>query len=270
MTEFTPLLIQSTATELIAPAETNPGRTTFRATTTAEGSGWVGLARLAPGASWEEFRGHLRDMVSDDQERIVKGTAGLDAIATLRGGAVIHPDLPAEYTVDLAEGRYVFFEYPDAVSAERPRHRFLAVRGPRRDMPEREPAGTVRAVRADDGAPRFEITGTPTAGRPLAFVNAMSRPQCVEAVLFPLPEDTGEDELTAYFARFVDGSPEWPDNPPFDLSRGRGCLPLSSGQQAVMDLPGEPGRYVVANWLKDAADGVRLVKRGQYVIVELA
>ncbi|MDQ3790474.1 MAG: hypothetical protein M3422_24970 [Actinomycetota bacterium] len=270
MTEFTPLLIQSTATELIAPAETNPGRTTFRATTTAEGSGWVGLARLAPGASWEEFRGHLRDMVSDDQERIVKGTAGLDAIATLRGGAVIHPDLPAEYTVDLAEGRYVFFEYPDAVSAERPRHRFLAVRGPRRDMPEREPAGTVRAVRADDGAPRFEITGTPTSGRPLEFVNAMSRPQCVEAVLFPLPEGTGEDELAAYFARFVDGSPEWPDNPPFDLSRGRGCLPLSSGQQAVMDLPGEPGRYVVANWLKDAADGVRLVKRGQYRIVELA
>jgi hypothetical protein len=75
--------------------------------------------------------------------------------------------------------------------------------------------------------------------------------------------------LAEYFARFQDGSSDWPADPPFDVTRGTGCLPLSAGQHALMKLSTEPGRYVLASWLKSATSGVRMVKLGQWTIVEI-
>jgi hypothetical protein len=263
-----PLLIKSTDRRLTAPAEATPGPATFESLTTAEGSGWVGLARLGPEVDWQTFRGHLQDTVSDDQDRIVRGSAALKDCATLLGGAVVHPGMPGEFTVDLLPGPHVLFDYPAAAGPGEPRFQPLNVAGSEGGRTP-EAAGTIRAVR-QGRTPRFEVHGTPAAEEPLAFENAMPGDQFVEFVLFPVSAETGEPELAAYFAQFIDGSGEWPPDPPFDLAGGCGCLPLSAGQRAVNRLPAKPGRYVVVNWLKDAADGVRMAKRGQYQIVDMS
>jgi hypothetical protein len=179
---------------------------------------------------------------------------------------VIHPGRPGEFTVDLEPGRHVLFDYPDAAGADRPRYRMLSVEGRAEgEMPH--PAGTIRAV----AGPGFEVDDVPAAGSPLAFENAMPGRQFVESVLFPLPAAFGERELAGYFGRFRDGSSEWPSHPPFDLGAGAGCLPQSAGERAVLFFPElAAGRYVVVSWLKDARDGVRMAKRGQYRIVEIA
>lgn len=270
MHDVRPLFLESTESLLTAPSRARPGWTTFRSRTSAEGSGWVGLARLEPGVDWPAFRRTLQDVVSDDQERIVKGMAALDGSASLVGGAVVHPGKPAWFTVDLTPGGYVLFDYPDAKEAERPRYQPLAVEGEVNGAPPpAEPAGTIRAVTTAEG-PRYEVLGMPTAGAPLAFENRMERPYAMEAVLFPLPRDSGEGELADFFGAFVDGSTAWPPSPPFGIGSGSGSLPLSSGRRQVVSMTSDPGRHVVVNWLKDPWDGVRLAKRGHYRILHLA
>jgi hypothetical protein len=265
-----PLLVKSTEDRLDAPDCATPGRTTFRSETTAVGQGWIGLARIEPGVDWAAFRGRLAATLSDDQERIVKGMAALDGSASLVGGAVIHPGMSAEFTVDLSPGPHVLFDYlSTAGDGDRPRYRLLHVDGEAEDANEVVPAATIRAVLTDAG-PRLEVLGTPTAGRPLAFENAMPRPYVTEAVMFPVAADVTDATVAHYAALFVDGSSDWPPDPPFDPGAGTGCLPLSAGRASVVALTAPSGRYVVADWLKDPADGVRLVKRGHHRIVELS
>jgi hypothetical protein len=254
---------------LTAPDRVPPGSTTFRSETSVAGGGWVGLARFEQGTDWADFRESLRDTVSDDQERIVKGMAALDGTAVLLGGAVVHPGKPAEFTVDLGVGQHVLFDYPDTAGAgPSSRFRLLSVEGRPSGATPATPAGTIRAVHTAEG-PRFEVLGNPSAHQPLAFENAMERPYVMEAVLFPLPPAVGDRELAEFAAKFVDGSPEWPE-PPFEVNAGFGCLPLSAGQRTVMRFTAKSGRYVVADWLKDPADGVRMVKRGHHRIIELS
>ncbi|GAA2999342.1 hypothetical protein [Actinokineospora diospyrosa] len=269
MHEAAPLLISSTEDGLTAPDSATPGQRSFRSETTAAGVGWVGLARLADGVTWDRFRRDLQAVVSDEQERIVKGMAALDGDAVLLGGAVIHPGRPGEFTAELVAGQHVLFDYPDTASDNpAPRYRSLTVEGSTQDSPVPDAAGTVRAVLTPDG-PVFEVLGTPTAGQPLAFDNAMPRPYLAEAVVFPVADEVGAEELAEFFNAFVDGSPEWPPNPPFDLGLGCGTLPLSAGGRSVHRLAAGAGRHVVVNWLKDPTDGVRMAKRGQYRVIEL-
>ena len=270
MPDARPLLITSTADRLVAPERATPGVTTFRSETTAEGQGWIGLARLEPGVDWDTFRTNLAATVSDDHERIVKGMAALDTTASLLGGAVIHVGRPAKFTAELAPGPHVLFDYPStAAPGGAPRYQMLTVDGPPEHATPQRPAGIIRSVRTVDG-PRFEVLGTPTAGRPLRFANAMPHPYVIEAVLFPVEPEVNGETLASYFAQFVDGSSEWPPDPPFDPATGTGTLPLSAGRASAMSLSAAPGRYLLADWLKDPADGVRLVKRGHYLILELA
>lgn len=270
MSDERPLLVKSTVDKLEAPEAAASGVTTFRSETTAEGQGWIGLARLEHGVDWATFRRHLAATVSDDQERIVKGMAALDAKASLLGGAVIHPGRPAEFTVELAPGRHVLFDYPSTAGpGDSPRYQPLTVEGEAHDSAAVRPAGTLRTVRTGAG-PRFEVLGSPTAGRPLAFENSLPHPYVIEAVLFAITPEVTDETLAGYFAQFVDGSSDWPPNPPFDPAAGTGSLPLSAGRASVMSLTAPAGRYLVADWLKDPTDGVRLVKRGHYRILELS
>jgi hypothetical protein len=254
---------------MTAPAVAAPGPATFVSRTTAEGAGWVGLARLEPGTSWEEFRTHLRDTVSDDPARIVRGSAALGGSAVLLGGAVIHPGLPGEFTVELAAGPHVLFDYPAAAGDGEPRYQLMDVRG---EIGGRLPeaTGEIVAERDATGRPGFAVRGNPVAGRPLAFANRMPGGQFVEAVLFPVGDDVTEETLAGYFAEFPDFSSEWPDTAPFDLHAGCGFLPLSPGRRAVNLVPARPGRHAVVNWMKDAEDGIRLAKRGQHRILTIS
>ncbi|MCG8916949.1 hypothetical protein L6E12_14235 [Actinokineospora sp. PR83] len=269
MPEVPTLLLTSTETGLEAPSSAPAGRAVFRSVTTAEGQGWIGLARLEPGVGWPEFRERLAATVSDDQDRIIEGMAGLDRAAHLLGGAVVHPDKPAEFTADLVEGDHVLFDYPSTAAAGgTPRYQLLDVTGSA-PVEGGAPQATIRSVLTSAG-PRFELAGSPVAGAPLGFENAMPRPYLFEAVLFPIADDVTEDVLAAYFAQFVDGSGEWPPDPPFGLAEGTGCLPLSAGHSSVLTLAAPAGRYLVADWLKDPNDGVRLVKRGHFSVIELS
>lgn len=91
--------------------------------------------------------------------------------------------------------------------------------------------------------------------------------QLIEGAFFPLGDDVTEARLQEWFAAFVDGSGEFPPNPPIDVNLGRGTLPLSPGQSTVVSVPLEAGRYVLIDWLKDADTGTRMVKQGHYLIV---
>jgi hypothetical protein len=263
------LTIHTDETGLSAPQTAAPGRARFSASTTVDGSGWVGLARFKGTPDWPSFQAHLRDMVSDDQSRIRQGTPALHAQVTMLGGAVIHPDLPGDFTIDLPPGDYVFFDYPDTVASDSPRRQFMAVRGTEHAGRATGPSAVVRADCDDAGRPRFTVSGRLPAAQPVLFENAMAEPQFVEYVLLPIAEQVGEAELADYFAQFQDGSSDWPPDPPFDVTRGSGCLPLSPGRRALMTLPVGPGRYVLVNWLKSAETGVRMAKLGQWAVIEI-
>lgn len=262
------LSIHSTEAALTAPERAAPGYLTFLSSTASAAHGWVGLARFKGSPDWAEFCRNVRDTVSDEPSRIVAGTEALHEQVAMLGGAVTHPDRPGEFTVNLTPGEYVFFDYPDTVAADQPRRRFMTVQGNQSPGRQVEPAVRIRAVQDTLGNPRFEITGAVTAGGPILFENAMAEPQLAEFVLLPISSQTGEAELADYFSRFQDGSGEWPASPPFDVTRGSGCLPMSPGRQAIMRIATDPGRYVVINWLKSGITGVRMAKLGQYAIIE--
>lgn len=263
------LTIMSTDRGLTAPAAATPGPTTFISRTNAEGAGWVGLARLTPGTDWPTFRRHVRDTVSDDADRIVAGSAALGGCATLLSGAVIHPGMPGTFTVELTPGPHVLFDYPAAAGTGEPRYQLLDASG-EADGQMPVASGTIRAERTGDGRPGYAVLGTPTVGRPLTFTNVMPGGQFVEAVIFPIADGVDESDIGAYFDAFRDYSSEWPAAAPFDLNAGCGFLPLSPGRSVTNMLPARAGRHVVVNWMKDAADGIRLAKRGQYRILTIA
>jgi hypothetical protein len=53
------------------------------------------------------------------------------------------------------------------------------------------------------------------------------------------------------------------------LATGLGCLPVSGGQSSVFQVPLQTGRHVLVTLNKDATDGVRLAKKGQFKIVQI-
>jgi len=261
------LQIRSTSDSLVAPATAAPGPATFHASTSAEGSGWVGLARLHEGVTWAEFRAALQDTISTDAAAIVRGSRELRARAELLGGVVISPGRDGRFTQVLRPGTYLLFDYLDVISAPAPRYRWLTVSGAPAGQALTPTATLVSSWVAGTG-PRFHLTGTVRAGQPLTFVNGMSG-QFNEAIFFRLADDVAEPELEAYFQRFSD-SGQWPDeDPPFAEQQGFGCLPLSPGQLSVIQGPLRTGRYVVVNWLKDATDGGIFAKKGHYKIIQV-
>ncbi|PRW63621.1 hypothetical protein CEP50_09130 [Actinopolyspora mortivallis] len=260
------LRVSSTADSLRAPESTTPGPTTFRVDTTAEDSGWIGLARLREGASWQRFRLALKRTLSSDPSKIVEGSAELNRSAELLGGVVIHPGEPGVFTQRLRTGSYVLFDYKDVVRTSEPRHAELVVSGTARGDVPRATATLVSRTVAGVG-PRFEVHGTVRAGCPVRFVNRMDQ-QINEAVFFPVGQDVTRERLQSFFESFGDDG-EFPANPPVDPSSGLGVLPLSSDESAVFQVPLKPGRYAVLTFIKDADDGVRLGTKGQYEIIHV-
>ncbi|MCF2436247.1 hypothetical protein LV779_25475 [Streptomyces thinghirensis] len=84
--------------------------------------------------------------------------------------------------------------------------------------------------------------------------------QPAEAIFFPVPDGVTEEELVAWFDKFGD-SGQFPEDPG-PLGEGPGGLPMSAGVSSVLQLPLQPGRYVIIDWLSDAQDGRMLLKKG--------
>ncbi|SFL85036.1 hypothetical protein [Streptomyces pini] len=258
------LEIHSTADGMSAPSTATPGPTTFRTTTTQDFTGWVGLARPHEGVPWEELRAAIGKVISTDPEAIISGSGELEAAGTLLGGTVVYPDLPASFTQILRPGTYFLFDYHHVNSPE-PRVQRLVVSGA---FSGRVPsASATLTATMDGGEPRFTVSGTVRAGRPILFRNHMPARQLAEAVVFPLEEGVTEEDLVAWFDQFGDHG-RFPDDPG-PLGNGPGALPLSPGHSQVVELPLEPGPHVVINWFKDAEDGVMFLKKGQYKIFEV-
>jgi hypothetical protein len=258
--------ISSSDTGFTAPATARPGIAAFRARTSSDAAGWIGLARLNPGVTWETFRAALAKTVSDTPADVVSGSAELAASATLLGGVVIHPGMPGAFTQRLSPGTYLLFDYRFLTPAES-RYRYLTVSG----TPAHSPlgfTGTLTATETADGTPRLTLTGAARAGQPLLVRNNRDG-QLVETVLFPIADDVTDAQLAAWFAAFQDGDPSFPPGAPFDISLGRGLLPLSPGHSAEVGVPLTAGRYVAVNWLKDAQTGTRLVKQGDYLVISI-
>jgi hypothetical protein len=258
--------ITSTADALLAPDRTAPGPVTFQVRTTDEGSGWVGLARVNEGTSTQQFLTNLRRTASSNRTDIIEGSRDLLASSQLLGGVVIHPGQPGSFSQLLRRGDYQLFDYKHLLDTP-PRLRTLTVGG---NTAGSETAACARIVSryVPGSGPRYEVTGTVRTGRPIEFAQKITG-QIAEAVFFPLTARITAADLEAYFAKFVDGSAQFPPDPPFDLGAGLGALPLSPGQSAVIRIPLNPGRYVVLGFIKDATDGRMLVKKGQYKIVQV-
>lgn len=258
--------ISSTDSDFTAPATAAPGIAEFRVSTTTEASGWIGLARLNEGVSWETFRENLAKTVSDTPSEVIEGSAALAASATLLGGVVIHPGLPGAFTQHLEPGEYLLFDYK-FLSPTNFRYRYLSVVGGPRYSPLSF-SGSIVATSVPGVGPRFTLFGQAKPGQGLLMYNGVPG-QLIEAVMFPIADDVTDARLQEWFDSFQDGDPSFPPNPPFDLDLGRGLLPLSPGRTSVINVPLTPGRYVVVNWLKDAQTGTRLVKQGHYFVIEV-
>lgn len=162
--------VSSADTGFTAPDTASPGVAQFRMVTTSEGSGWIGLARLNAGVSWETFRANLAKTVSDTPADVAAGSAALAKSATLLGGVVIHPGLPGALTQLLQPGRYVLFDYRFLAPTDA-RYRFLTVTG----SPGYSPldfSGTLVATSVPGVGPRFSLLGEVRAGQPLLLHNA--------------------------------------------------------------------------------------------------
>lgn len=256
--------VTSTAEGLSAPASTRPGLTTFDASTTEAGKGWVGLARLKDGKGWDDFLGALSGALSNTPSEVPPGAAELDRTATLLGGLVIHPGQPGSFTQRLRPGRYLLFDYLTAGDAA-PRHRWLTVAGTPVDQ-GLTPAATLVARNVAGVGPRLEVRGTLRAGRPLRYVNEI--PGQVNELLFvKIAEGTTEAGLQAYFDSLPEDGSLPPDSPFTSLSLG--SLHLSTGRSSVVRVPLERDRYAVITWSKDATDGTRLVQKGLFTIVDV-
>ncbi|MFI8204979.1 hypothetical protein [Streptomyces sp. NPDC085937] len=254
----------STATEFTAPATTRPGPATFRASTTQSGKGWIGLARLKDGKGWDDFLDVLSRALSDTPSDVPRGAKDLDETAVLLGGLVVHPGQPGTFTQHLRPGRYLLFDYLTAGDAE-PRHRWLTVTGEAAGrFPE--PTATVVARNVPGVGPRFEVHGGLRAGRPLRYVNRI--PGQVNELLFvKIAEGTTEAELKAWFDALPDDGTFPPDSPFRSVSLG--SLHLSTGRSSVVRVPLEPDRYAAITYSKDATDGIKLVKKGLFAIVDV-
>jgi hypothetical protein len=262
------LQIHSTADDLITPATATPGPATFHASTTSDSSGWVGLARLHEGVTWEEFRAALQDTLSTDAPSIIAGSQALMASAELLGGVVISPGRAGSFTQWLRPGSYLLFDYLDVLAAPQPRHRTLTVSGEPAGQPL-IPTATLVSTSLPGVGPRFDLIGTVRAGQPLLFINGMQG-QLNEAIFFRIGDDVTAADLEAWFQLFGGDTGTWPETPPpFAEEFGFGCLPLSPGSLSIIQGPLQTGRYVVVNWLKDATDGRSFVKQGHYKIIDV-
>ncbi|MEU2283771.1 hypothetical protein ABZ614_17865 [Streptomyces sp. NPDC013178] len=256
--------LTSTAEALTAPATTRPGLTTFHASTTQAGKGWIGLARLKDGKSWDDFRDVLSRALSNTPSDVPQGAKDLDDTATLLGGLVIHPGQPGSFTQRLQPGTYLLFDYLTVGDAQ-PRHRPLTVTGDAVDQ-GLAPTATIVSRNVPGAGPRFEIRGALRAGRPLRYVNEI--PGQVNELLFvKIADGTTEADLRAYFASMPDDG-TFPPNSPF-TSVSLGSLHLSTGRSSVVQVPLERDRYAAITWSKDATDGIKLVKKGLFTIVDV-
>ncbi|TXS47470.1 hypothetical protein [Streptomyces sp. OR43] len=254
----------STADGFTAPATTRSGLTTFRASTTQTGKGWIGLARLKDGAGWDDFLDALAGALSNTPSDVPQGAKDLDATATLLGGLVLQPGRPGSFTQHLDPGRYLLFDYLAAGDAE-PRYRWLTVSG---DAVAQglAPTATIVSKNVPGTGPRFEVRGTLRAGRPLRYVNEIPG-QVNELIFVKIAEGTAEADLKAYFDAMPDDGTFPPDSP--FVSAGLGSLHLSTGRSSVVQVPLESARYAALTWSKDATDGIKLVKKGLFTIVDV-
>ncbi|MFE9251674.1 hypothetical protein [Streptomyces sp. NPDC007088] len=256
--------VTSTAEGLSAPAVTRPGLTTFHASTTAAGKGWVGLARLKDGKGWDDFLGALSGALSNTPAEVPPGAAELNRTATLLGGLVVQPGQPGSFTQRLRPGRYLLFDYLTAGETT-PRYRWLTVTGAPVDQ-GLTPTATFVSKNVAGLGPRLEVRGTPRAGEPLRYVNEI--PGQVNELLFvKIAEGTTEAGLRAYFDSLPEDGSLPPGSPFTSLSLG--SLHLSTGRSSVVRLALDRDRYAVITWSKDATDGTRLVQKGLFTIVDL-
>ncbi|MFF7261185.1 hypothetical protein ACFZCL_12995 [Streptomyces sp. NPDC008159] len=256
--------LSSTAEGFTAPASTRSGLTTFRASTTQPGKGWIGLARLKDGKGWGDFLNALSRALSNTPSDVPQGAKDLDETATLLGGLVIHPGQPGAFTQRLYPGTYLLFDYLAAGDAQ-PRYRWLTVTGDAVDQ-GLTPTATIVSKNVPGAGPRFEVRGALRAGRPLRYVNEI--PGQVNELLFvQVKEGTTEADLRAYFDALPDDG-TLPPNSPF-TSASLGSLHLSTGASSVVQVPLERTRYAAITWSKSATDGIRLVKKGLFTLVDV-
>ncbi|MDR3081391.1 MAG: hypothetical protein LBV60_10785 [Streptomyces sp.] len=249
------------------PTAARPGQVTFRVSTTDPKTGWVALVRPRAGVTFEQFRSSLLKIINHTSADIIEGSAELRERAELLGGTVIHPDLPASFTKNLAPGTYWFFDY-QTIRNENPWHSVLTVGGEPSTAAAPTPSAVLTATMTD-GQPVWDLQGSVTPGRPILYRNSFPEDQNAEAVFFRLAEDTTEEDLKAYINEFSD-SGQFPDHSgALDLERGTGGLPMNAGETSLLQLTLEPGRYAVVDFFVDATDGTIFIKRGHWKIFEV-
>ncbi|MDQ0948229.1 hypothetical protein QFZ24_002152 [Streptomyces phaeochromogenes] len=256
--------LRSTAEGFTAPATTRPGLTTFNASTTQEGKGWIGLVRLKDGVGWDDFTYDLFRALGNTPAEVPQGAKDLNRDATLLGGLVIHDGQPGSFTQHLSPGTYLLFDYL-AVADAQPRYRWLTVSGSSVDQ-GLTPTATVVSKNVPGTGPRFEVQGRVRAGQPVRFVNRIPG-QVNEFLFVRIAEGTTEADLKAYFDSMPDDG-SFPPGSPF-TSVSLGSLPLSTGRSTVARVPTGTGPHALITWNKDATDGIKLVKKGLFTIVDV-
>jgi hypothetical protein len=266
--------VVTTADAIQSTPVADAGPVKFQVSTQAVNSGWIGVVKLSPGATWEQFQSTYKKLGSTDRAVILEGSRELANVATLLGGVQTRVGGPGSFTVNLAAGSYLLFDHQDfRTGAADPRRQPLTVLGSgdggeTGTGTDTAASATLTAVTIPGVGPRYSLSGAVRVGQPIRFVNTMPG-QAVEAILWQLQPGVTDADIRAWIDLFGDTGQFPTQPPPFASSEPAGLLPMSSYKSYSGVPPLQQGRYVVLNWMKDAMDGTMLLKKGMFRILDV-
>ncbi|MCP2341103.1 hypothetical protein [Actinomadura rupiterrae] len=248
----------SPATRLTAPTALVEGDTTFRISTTDPDGAQVGLTRLRPGLAPVEFLTALeRAYDRTDPSVAVTAAAGIEARATLYGGAAVPFGSAASARLTLGAGVHHMIDFADLLPYGRSGslHEVdVLAAAPPGDPEEavdgREPPPLAEVVLYDtpDGT-RFRAPAELPAHAPVRFANDSGTFN--EALLVPVRPDTTREHLDGFFAAIARG---WFGVFPF-TGTASGATAMSPGRSVVITTKLRPGRHALLTRLPDHRTG---------------
>lgn len=247
-----------TAGGITAPASAPWGRVAIRVTAHDTDGAWPGLVRLKPGVGLAEYLGDLTRAFADGPDALAAARE-VESDVTAYGGAALRDGDTGTVTAELSQGVYHLIDYKDVGRPDlADRVRELRVGGARATAPL-DPAGLVLLYDTPSGA-RFAAPAHLPGGRPFAVVNLSG--QLNEAILMPLREGFGGEDVAAFFADMRTIPYPFAGLP-------QGAVVLSPGRALTVDVPLAPGRYALVSWAHDHETGAFHTAQGMWAVVEV-
>lgn len=253
--------VVGTADGFTAPTETRPGWTTFSVSTTSDSGIRLGLFRLRPGHSSDEFLIGLRTALTAHGTAAAVAGRQVEASALLLGGAVAAPSRAVTFQRVLTPGTYLLVDYLRVDQSSPIDVHELTVRG-RPSGPAPHAAGATLAMVDTAAGPRYVGPTDLRSDQTLLVTNRTK--QLAEAIFVPVKPGTSSADVQRTFETIEAGG--WPSDSPF-IGLPQGAPVLSAGLSVVVTPNLAPGRYVLTTWMVDLGNGRMQAAQGMHSLI---